>query len=91
MNCDNNYLSNYANVLGKPGEGFHKHVAGMAIGDIIATGIVAYGLSYYTDKSFIVMFIILFVIGTLLHIAFCVPTQFIKLLKSIEPIVLGNK
>lgn len=76
-------LCQYKNALGKPDEGIHFHVFGVAIIDVIFTIIGAYILSGLFNQSFIYVLIGLFLLGTFLHLLFCVDTSFILLLKSI--------
>lgn len=71
-------------MLGKPGEGIHVHVGGIAIADVIMTVGLAYGLSKYTG-SFMYMFVLLMIIATALHYAFCVPTAMTVALGLVKP------
>lgn len=88
------YLCTYKDLLGKPGQGFHRQrIFGFALFDIIGTAIAAYLISIYSNSrhfnsrsfnyNFIKSFLILFLLGTFLHIIFCVDTAFLKLLKTI--------
>jgi len=76
-------LCQYKNALGKPNEGIHFHVFGVAIIDFIFTIIGAYILSGLFNQSFIYFLIGLFLLGTFLHLLFCVDTNFTLLLKNI--------
>jgi hypothetical protein len=70
----------YKNILGIPGEGFHKtRIFGYALNDILGTIVLGYILKYfYKDLSIIFAFFIMFLVGQLCHIIFCVDTEFIK-------------
>ena len=74
-------LCDYKDIFGKPNIGIHeKRFLGYALNDIIGTIILSYILQYfYKDISLIKLFIIMFLIGQICHIIFCVDTQFIKL------------
>lgn len=79
----------YKDILGKPNEGVHKYkIFGISIVDTVLTLIVAlfigiivgilnanYSYIFYYS---IISFIILLVLGELLHYLFCVKTTVIK-------------
>lgn len=74
----------YAELFGKPNEGVHKHrIGGLATVDLLGTiGGAAILAALYTKKhsqgfisSFIVIFIILILLGIMLHKLFCVNTK----------------
>lgn len=77
-------------ALGKPGVGFHKHVAGVALGDVIGTVMMAAIIANFDDDknddknnyqaSTVTWFLRLFILGQLMHWYFCVDTAFIKAL-----------
>lgn len=67
-------LCQYKNALGIPGEGFHKHVAGIAIGDVIGTVAIAAGISAWTKYPFWIVFVCILLLAMFLHWIFCVPT-----------------
>ena len=76
-------LCKYANLFGAPGTGLHKYrVFGLAAVDLLATLIAAWFASrWWGWRGFwgwINAFIVLFVIGEILHILFCVNTAFIN-------------
>lgn len=50
-----------------------------ALYDIIGTIIVSYVISRYFKYNFILSLFILFLLGTFLHIIFCVDTAFLRL------------
>jgi len=71
-------------MLGKPNEGMHAHrLFGIAIVDVIMTIVGGCIISYITKKSPILVIIILFICGIILHRIFCVKTTVDKLLFSI--------
>lgn len=72
-------LCKYIDVFGKPRQGIHSYrFLGIALVDSILTIFLAFLLSWLLNKSFIWTLIILFVIGQLMHILFCVDTSFIN-------------
>jgi len=73
-------LCNYSNIFGEPNTGLHSiRIFNIAIIDVLLTVIFAFIISYYTEINFFLIFIILFIIGELLHLLFCVKTTVIKL------------
>lgn len=75
-------LCSYKNIFGESHKGLHQfRFFGFALIDIIGTIIAAGFISYVTDISFLIILLILFIIGQLLHYIFCVDTEFIKLIK----------
>jgi hypothetical protein len=76
-------LCKYKNIFGKPNEGIHSYrLFDVAIVDLLFTIIMAYLLANYLNKSFVVIFLILFVLGELMHYLFCVDTKVINFLTS---------
>lgn len=74
-------LCQYKNLFGKPNTGLHKYrIFNLAIVDIIATFIGAYGTALITDYSYICSLLGLFILGIFLHRLFCVRTTIDKLL-----------
>lgn len=69
--------------LGRPGEGFHKHVAGVAIADVIGTVAIAGAVSYLTRWRFIIVLLVLIIVAEALHWYFCVDTAVIKFMRGI--------
>ena len=69
--------------LGKPGEGLHRHVFGVAIFDVLLTLGLAVGISYAmkmpTRENIARIFASLFLLAQILHWFFCVETSFQKL------------
>lgn len=70
----------YADALGVPGEGAHAHVAGVAVLDVAATLLAAWGASRRFRVPFWQAAAALFVAGVLLHRAFCVRTTVDRLM-----------
>jgi hypothetical protein len=69
-------------ALGVADKGFHKHVGGVAIFDVLATVAIGYGVAKVMNWSVILVIFILFIIAELAHFYFRVPTTFTKLFKS---------
>jgi hypothetical protein len=62
----------YKNALGTPNAGFHKHVAGVAVGDVIVTLIVVFILVKLFKWDFSLTAGILFLLAFALHKMFCI-------------------
>ena len=74
-------LCKYKDVLGKPESGVHSYrFMGVAIVDVIFTIITALIISYFTKVSFLLVVIITFILGIILHRLFCVRTAVDKFL-----------
>lgn len=74
-------LCKYKNALGKPKEGLHKYrIFNIAIIDLLLTIIVAIIISYIMKINVFIVFIILFLLGIIMHRLFCVRTTIDKLL-----------
>ena len=74
-------LCKYKNILGKPNKGIHSYrIFNIAIADVIMTVISAFLISYFFNFSFLIILIILFILGIILHHIFCVKTTIDKLL-----------
>jgi hypothetical protein len=72
-------LCQYKDSLGRPGEGFHRH---MAVGDIVGTLGGAYLISYYVDVHPLIIFMLLMLISIPIHMLFCVDTELVKMVKA---------
>jgi hypothetical protein len=73
MNCEKK------NIFGKPNEGIHKHrFLGVAVVDTGMTLIAAILIGYFFKIKWWICFIVLFVVGFILHKMFCVKTAFVK-------------
>lgn len=65
----------YSDIFGKPNEKIHSvRLFGVAIIDVIFTIIAAYLLNMLIGDNFILILIILFICGIILHKLFCVKT-----------------
>ena len=74
-------LCKYKDALGKPEKGVHSYrFMGVAIVDVIMTFIGALLISFLIKKPFLLVLIILFILGIILHRLFCVRTTIDKLL-----------
>jgi hypothetical protein len=76
----------YQNSLGVPGQGFHTHVGGIAIADVIATFMGAWLITRFTGWTLLPTTLGFFILGVLLHHIFCVKTSFGKLVDYISVI-----
>ena len=75
MNCQ------YKDIFGKVGEGVHSiRLFNIAVVDVVATILSAYGLHRWFQWNFWITLCILFVLGIALHRFFCVRTTVDKLL-----------
>jgi hypothetical protein len=74
-------LCKYKNALGIPKKGIHSYrFMGLAIADVILTIIASLIISFFIKKPFLLVLIILFILGIILHRLFCVRTTIDKLL-----------
>lgn len=74
-------LCKYKDILGKPKKGIHSYrLFNIAVADVALTLIVSKLISVYTKISVYKTFIVLFLLGILLHRLFCVRTTIDKLL-----------
>lgn len=74
-------LCKYKDSLGKPNQGIHQYrLFGVAIVDVIMTIIAAGIISYFSKYNFLMILVILFLLGIILHRIFCVRTTIDKLL-----------
>jgi hypothetical protein len=64
--------------FGKPGEGFHKHVFGVPIFDVLGTVAVGYFIAKTFDLDPTNTIITTFIVGEAAHYYFGVDTVFIK-------------
>lgn len=68
-------LCQYRHVLGVEKEGIHRYrFYNIAIADTLMTIVGALIISYIYRYNFFIVFIVLLIIGTLLHKLFCVET-----------------
>lgn len=74
-------LCKYKNMFGMPNEGAHSYrIFDLAVVDIIATILLAVGISYFYNFSFVYTSLFLFISGIILHRLFCVRTTIDKFL-----------
>ena len=77
-------FAKYKNIFGEPRKGVHSYrLFDFAIIDFIFTIIPIYiiGLYYnYNLKKIILLILIVFFIGEIFHLLFCVKTKFIEIL-----------
>lgn len=76
-------------ALGKPGEGIHFHICGIAVMDVLATVLVGcllghYLFLYYRWASMIGWTLALFVLGEILHLLIGVDTTVVKWLRGMN-------
>ncbi len=73
-------LCKYKDILGIPKQGFHKtRLFGFALYDILGTIFIAFLIAFFFYrnillKAFLIISLILFVLGIILHRIFCVNT-----------------
>lgn len=80
-------LCAFRDALGQPGKGIHQYRLGpFAFVDLLLTLLLAFLLCFLTGAStpqnVLVVFILLFVVGEIFHVVFCVDTAFICLIKD---------
>ena len=79
-------FAKYSNIFGEPRTGVHSYrLFDFAIVDIIFTIIGAFLISKYYNynlNKMIILFLIIFFIGQILHLLFCVKTKFIQILDN---------
>jgi hypothetical protein len=80
------FFCKYKDILGVPNEGFHSiRIGKFALLDIIGTIIIGYliptTIFKYSDKTIIILsIIIMFIIGILSHLLFCINTPLNKII-----------
>ena len=68
-------LCKYQNILGKPNTGIHSYkFYGISMGDVGLTIIAAVLISWLARLNFLLILVILFLSGIILHRIFCVKT-----------------
>ena len=75
-------LEKFKDLLGKPGEGLHFHVAGIAIVDVLATILLGWAVSEWFEVNPLWCIGGFFVLGQMLHWVFGVETAVMRLLKK---------
>lgn len=77
-------FKDYRDIFGKPEEGVHSiRIFNIAIIDIILTILGAFIISKVCSMNFMLTLILFFIIGEILHLVFCVETQFIKIIRQL--------
>jgi len=77
-------LCKYTNIFGKPKEGIHSiRIYDIAIIDVILTIIFSFIISYYYKINFYLVLTVLFIIGEILHLIFCVNTTIINYITNL--------
>lgn len=73
-------LCKYKDIFGKPNQGVHSiRIFGLAFIDLFLTILLALFIAYMTKQSFIIIFIIVMLLGLIMHKLFCVQTTLTKL------------
>lgn len=71
----------YSDILGSPNKGVHSiRVFDLAIVDVILTFVVAYFISRLIKKNYLIVLLLFFISGIILHRLFCVRTTIDKFL-----------
>jgi hypothetical protein len=74
-------LCKYKDFFGKPGEGAHSYrIFNIAYIDVIFTVIMAWAISKLFAASFGYTLVVVFLLGIVMHRAFCVRTTIDKLI-----------
>lgn len=76
-------LCQFSDIFGKPRTGIHSlRIFDFALIDVLLTVGLGYLIGKFSGRDPIIIIICLFVLGTLLHILFCVDTKFVSVMKS---------
>ena len=71
----------YKYILGIPGQGVHAaRIVGVSLNDTLATILAAALIAYFGNYSFLITFLVLFVLGEYLHMMFGVQTAFLTMI-----------
>jgi len=73
-------LCKYSNIAGIPGKGFHSHVFGIAIMDVLGTILGAWIISKWFSLPLGYTILGMFILGIVVHKLFCVKTTLNTLL-----------
>jgi len=74
------FLCYYRHIFGKEKEGLHSYrFMDIAIVDVLLTFIGALVIAYWFKLNIILVFIVLIILGTLIHYIFCVETTITKM------------
>lgn len=69
-------LCSYRHIFGEERKGFHSlRVFDIAIGDVILTLILSLFIAYVSKINYIIILVITFIIGIIIHRIFCVNTK----------------
>jgi hypothetical protein len=71
-------LCGFSDSLGKPAKGFHRHVMGVAVADLVGTVIVLWGLATWQRWPMWQTQAIGLSMTILIHKLFCVRTSFVR-------------
>jgi hypothetical protein len=73
-------ICKYSTSLGIPNVGFHEHVLGVAIFDVIGTIVIGIIIALLFKWNILITISILFILGIVAHRLFCVRTTLDKIL-----------
>lgn len=74
------FLCQYRHIFGKEKEGIHSYrFMNIAIMDVLLTFIGALVIAYWYKLNIILVFIVLVILGTIIHYIFCVETTITKM------------
>ena len=74
------FLCQYRHIFGKEKEGLHSYrFMDIAIVDVLLTFIGALVIAYWYKLNIILVFIVLVILGTIIHYIFCVETTITKI------------
>lgn len=69
-------LCDYRHIFGEERKGFHSwRLFDIAIGDVILTLLLSLFISYLSKINLIITFIVMLIIGIIVHRVFCVNTK----------------
>jgi hypothetical protein len=68
-------LCKYKHSLGIPNKGFHQHIGGVAMGDVIGTLLIVWLIVYNTHWDFSLVAAVAFGLAYVLHRLFCIQTK----------------
>lgn len=71
-------LCKFKDAFGKPNEGVHKHVLGIAVFDLVGTILACYLIHRVFHFNFWYVLIIALIASILIHKLFCVQTTLTK-------------
>ncbi len=74
----------YADIFGKPKVGFHSYrLFNIAVNDVIGTLVLSYILAKVKKISYTKSFVIMLLVGEILHFLFCVDTTVALSIKNV--------